>query len=137
MQDVEVMSRLAEVDLFGALSRRELKRLASGAREIRHDDGRRVIDEGASGLGFHMIIEGAATVSTSSGRDVTLGPGDYFGEMSLIDGQPRSATVTAAGRLRTICLDSSTFNSLLDEHPEAARVIMKALCARLRKADLG
>lgn len=132
MQDTEVIDRLATVDLFGALSRRELKRLASGARDVRHEDGRKVIDEGGRGLGFHFILDGTAKVLTADGRSVQLQPGQYFGEMSLIDGEPRSAAVVAESSLRTLSLDSATFNALLDEHPEASRAIMKALCQRLR-----
>lgn len=132
VQDTDVIDRLATVDLFSALSRRELKRLASDARDVRHQDGHKVIDEGGRGLGFHFILDGTATVLTPDGRTVHLEAGQYFGEISLIDGRPRSAAVVAETSLRTLSLDSATFNALLDEHPEASREIMKALCQRLR-----
>jgi CRP-like cAMP-binding protein len=135
VHDDVVIDRLATVDLFSGMSRRELKRLAAGARDVVHTDGNRIIDEGGPGLGFHYILEGNATVSRPDGRSVELGEGDYFGEMSLIDGLPRSASVSAKGTLRTLSLDSSTFNSLLDEHPEASRSIMKAMSRRLRALD--
>jgi|SRR5581483_9231803 len=135
MNDEDIVGRLATVDLFSALSKRELKRLASGARDVRHADGHRVIDEGGKALGFHFILEGSADVVAKDGHKATLHAGDYFGEMSLIDGSPRSASVVANGPLRTLSLDSSTFNALLDEHPEAARAVMKALTRRLRATE--
>jgi CRP/FNR family cyclic AMP-dependent transcriptional regulator len=137
VKDDEVVDQLSSVDLFSALSRRELKRLARGARKVVHTDGQRVIDRGGQPLGFHLIVDGAATVERPNGERIPLGKGDYFGEMSLIDGQPRSASVVANGDLRTVSLDSSTFNALLDEHPEASRVVMKALSKRLRSLDEG
>lgn len=135
MQDDDIIAQLATVDLFSSLSKRELKRLAAGAHDVRHSDGHRIIDEGGRAVGFHFIVEGNAAVHRKDGSTVTLQPGQYFGEMSLIDGQPRSASVVADGPLRTLSIDSSTFNSLLDDHPEAARAVMKALTLRLRAME--
>ena len=76
------------------------------------------------------------TWCSRGGREVRrLGPGDYFGEISLIDGKPRSATVTAAGSLTTLAVPHLAFSEMLDENPAAARDVLIQLCARLREAE--
>ena len=64
-----------------------------------------------------------------------LGPGDYFGEISMIDGKPRSATVHATSPVTTISLASWAFHPILDEHPEVTKELLKVMCARLRAAE--
>ena len=126
---------LANVDLFRDLSKAQLKRLASASTEVSHPPGKAVATEGRSGLAFHLIIEGSATVS-KDGRELrTLGPGDYFGEISMIDGRPRSATVTALEPLKAMAIPHRDFEAVIDEDPEFARHLLKTLCARLREAE--
>jgi CRP-like cAMP-binding protein len=94
-----------------------------------------VATEGRDGLAFHLIIEGSATVS-KDGRELrTLGPGDYFGEISMIDGRPRSATVTALEPLKAMAIPHREFEAVIDEDPDFARRLLKTLCARLREAE--
>lgn len=131
----DVVDELARVDLFAGLSRKELKEIAAGSREIDHAAGRTVIDEGNTALGFHLILDGRATVTTPRGETRQLGPGDYFGEISLVDGLPRSASVVADGALRTRYLNSSTFHSLLNKHPEIAKSLLAVLAKRLRALE--
>jgi CRP-like cAMP-binding protein len=136
MSDNEgVLAQLGKLDLFSGLSRKDLKGLARAVREVRHPEGHRVVDEGGNALGFHLIVEGTAEVTSNDTRRRTLGVGDYFGEISLIDGQPRSATVVAASPLRTLSLDSVSFNLLLDAHPGIARALLTVLCQRLRALE--
>ena len=126
---------LANVDLFRDLSKAQLKRLAMASTEVSHPPGKAVATEGRSGLAFHLIIEGSATVS-KDGRELrTLGPGDYFGEISMIDGRPRSATVTALEPLKAMAIPHRDFEAVIDEDPEFARHLLKTLCARLREAE--
>ena len=91
--------------------------------------------EGALGLGFHLILDGEATVSQGGTTLRKLGPGDYFGEISMIDGRRRSATVTAETPLRAAYVSHATFEELLDQDPGFARGLLKVLCARLREAE--
>jgi CRP-like cAMP-binding protein len=134
-RDRDVEAHIAEVDLFRALSKGQVKRLAAAAKEVTHPPGKAVSTEGQGGLAFHYILDGSATVS-QDGRELrTLGPGDYFGEISLIDGQPRSASVVADGELRTLYIPREEFSSLLDQHPEISRALLMGLCARLRAVE--
>lgn len=134
MQD-ELIPRLAEIDVFRGLPPKQLKKLAAQVREVRLDDGHRVASEGKGALGFHLILDGHAVVSVGGVERRTLGPGDYFGEISLIDGKPRSASVVAKGPLHTAVIDSVTFQPLIDESPEFARSLLLVLCNRLRSLE--
>jgi CRP/FNR family transcriptional regulator, cyclic AMP receptor protein len=126
---------LRAVDLFAGLSNRDVKKLVARGREVTHVKGKRVTGEGDPGYGFHLILSGRATVSQGSRTIRTLGEGDYFGEISMIDGRPRSATVTVDEDLRALAIDHGVFEALLDERPEVARGMLKNLCSRLREAD--
>jgi CRP/FNR family transcriptional regulator, cyclic AMP receptor protein len=126
---------ITEVDLFRDLSKAQLKQLASASTEVSHPQGKVVAAEGLGGLAFHFILEGSAAVS-KDGRELrTLGPGDYFGEISMIDGRPRSATVTAVEPLTTLAIPHQNFEVVVDEDPGFARHLLKTLCARLREAE--
>jgi CRP-like cAMP-binding protein len=126
---------IANVDLFRDLSRAQLKRLANAASEVSHPPGKAVATEGGGALAFHLIIEGSATVSKDGRVLRTLGPGDYFGEISMIDGRPRSANVTALEALKVMAIPHQDFEAVVDEDPEVARRLLKTLCARLREAE--
>ena len=91
--------------------------------------------EGLGGLAFHYILDGHATVSREGRELRTLGPGDYFGEISMIDGRPRSATVTAVEPMRVLAIPHQEFESVIDQDPDFARHLLKTLCARLRESE--
>src|SRR4051812_33509941 len=117
LPESSTISWLKSVDLFSELSTRQLKRIAAGAREIEHSEGHEVAHEGLGSLAFHLILSGRMSVSIG-GREVReLGPGDYFGEISMIDGRPRSATVTAIQPTRTFVVPHQAFAELLREEP--------------------
>jgi CRP-like cAMP-binding protein len=126
---------IASVDLFRDLSKSQLKRLAEASIEVSHPQGKAVATEGRGGLAFHLILEGSATVSKDGRVLRTLGPGDYFGEISMIDGLPRSATVTAIEPLKAVAIPHVDFEGVIDDDPEFARHLLKTLCARLREAE--
>ncbi|WP_426244450.1 Crp/Fnr family transcriptional regulator [Nocardioides sp. LHG3406-4] len=127
--------RLAGVELFAGLSGRQLKALVKKSREVHHPAGKVVTAEGLGGLAFHLILEGTATVSKAGHEIRTLGPGDHFGEISMIDGRPRSATVTTNEPLTALAVPHASFEELLDEDPGFARVLLRSLCARLRERE--
>ena len=131
----EGVELLAEVDLFQGLSKGELLKIFMLAREEKVRAGFSLATEGESGGRFYLILEGKAEVTINGERWAELGPGDHFGEVSLIDGEPRSATVTATTELRALSLASFTFAPLLVEHPTITRKILVEMCSRLRSAE--
>ncbi|MDN4175376.1 cyclic nucleotide-binding domain-containing protein [Nocardioides sp. SOB77] len=127
--------QLAAVPLFSGLSGRQRRRLLGKSKVVDHAAGREVAREGEGALALHVILSGTATV-TVGGREVrTLGPGDHFGEISLIDGKRRSASVAADGPVRTLAVPHLAFRSLLEDDPTAAQALLVTLCARLREAE--
>lgn len=130
--DPAVVEALQRTDLFGALSKKALADIASQARIVEHSEGKEITEEGGGAAGFHLIQSGTASVTVAGHERGTLGPGQYFGEISLIDGLPRSATVTATSPLSTISLVSWSFRPILDSEPEVAKALLKVMCARLR-----
>jgi CRP/FNR family transcriptional regulator len=126
---------LRAVDLFADLEPRELDLLANMARDYDFGPGEVVVAEGDESGRFHLIVSGRAVAKVGDQAVAEFGPGDYFGEMAMIDRQPRSATVTASEDLRTLSLASISIRPLLREHPEIAIKMLERLCARLRAAD--
>lgn len=135
MKTDELQNRLAGIDLFQGLSKRDLKRLVRSGTQTEHADGREVISEGSGAIGFHIITAGEARITSGETVRRTLGVGDYFGEISVIDGQPRSASVEAVGRLETFAIHPHIFQKMIDDHPDFARGLLLVLCRRLREAE--
>jgi CRP/FNR family cyclic AMP-dependent transcriptional regulator len=129
------LERIRDVPLFSEFTDRDLERVAEIAKQVEFPVGRQIARQGESGVGFHMIVEGEAEVSVDGTTHARLGPGSYFGEMSLLDGGPRSATVQAATELRTVSMTSWDFNALLDQHPELSKKLLLELCKRLRAVE--
>jgi CRP/FNR family transcriptional regulator, cyclic AMP receptor protein len=133
--DPSVVNALAATDLFGSLSKRALGKIATSAKVVHHGPGEELTTQGNGGIAFHLITDGSASVSVRGTGRQTLGPGEYFGEISLIDGKPRSATVTAQTPLTTLSLVSWQFTPLLDEEPDVTKGLLLALCQRLRASE--
>jgi CRP-like cAMP-binding protein len=133
--DTAATEALAATDLFRSLSKRALNRVAAEAHEVHHEAGKEITTEGSRGYAFHLITSGTASVVVGSSRHPDLGPGDYFGEIALIDGKPRSATVTAISDMTTIALAGWTFEPILDSDPEVTKALLVAMCARLRTVE--
>jgi CRP-like cAMP-binding protein len=133
--DPAIVDAFAATDLFDGVSRRDLERIAALAKRFHHSAGQKLATQGESGIGFHLILDGTAKVSTGHGADRTIGKGAYFGEIALIDGEPRSATVTAETDLETASLTTWNFRPLLDEVPGLAKALLFVMCARLRRAE--
>jgi CRP-like cAMP-binding protein len=131
----ELDSTLATVPILAGLSKRQRSRLYDGSRIVQHPAGKVVAAEGQGALALHVVLEGTATVTVGGRPKRTLGTGDHFGEISLIDGRPRSATVTAMAPLTTLAVPHLVFQSLLDDDPTLARGLLTVLCARLREAE--
>ena len=131
-EQVEVLRR---VPLFSDLTKRELQQVARTVNDVTHPAGHVIVTEGDKGVGLHIIISGQAKVSRNGRTVARLGPGDYFGEMSMIDGGPRTATVTADTPLRLLGLTFWDFHPLLKTSPSISYKLLVKLCARLREAE--
>jgi CRP/FNR family cyclic AMP-dependent transcriptional regulator len=129
------LDHLAEVPLFSALSRKELSLVARRAEDVTVDQGRILVSEGSTGSEFFVIIDGKASVSKKGRKVATLGPGDAFGELALLDKAPRNATVTAETPLEVVVLGQREFGGLIDEVPGFARKLLAGMARRLREAD--
>jgi CRP-like cAMP-binding protein len=129
---VELIQR---VPLFADLDRKELEDLASWFKERSFSGGEEVVSEGRGGIGFFVIEEGQASVSVHGDERGSLGPGDYFGEVALIDEGARSATITAKDNLRTYGLTSWEFRPLVESNASIAWKLLQTMAKRLRAAE--
>lgn len=121
-----------EVPLFAGLGPVELEQVTSLFKERRFVDGETVTKEGSGGAAFFLIHSGEATVSVNGTPRAGLGPGDYFGEIALIDGGTRSATVTATSELVCYGLTYWDFRPLVQENASIAWALLQSLAKRLR-----
>jgi CRP-like cAMP-binding protein len=113
----------------------DLNKLERQMREVRHVKGDQIALQGREGVGFMVILDGEAEVSTPDGGRRALGPGDHFGEMALLDQGGRSATVTATTDLVLAAIAEWNFKPFLLEHPEVAYRMLQTLSRRLREAE--
>jgi CRP-like cAMP-binding protein len=135
MSDESTAKRLAQVSLFGSCTDRELTQIARAGDEITAAAGSDVVSEGAGGDTFFLILDGTAAVRRGGAEVARLGPGQYFGEMALLDGAPRNATVTADSAMTMWTLGPREFAAVLDSWPGVARKMLTAMAKRLRVAD--
>lgn len=129
------LDHLAEVPLFAGASKRDLQKIAKASDQVDVAAGRVLVDEGRPGHEFFLILEGSATVKRGTRKVATLGPGDYFGELSLLDRGPRTATVTADTDMNVLVLGQREFLTVLDDVPGMAYKILRVVASRLREAD--
>jgi len=128
---------LRSVGLLAGLPERDLDKIAQQVREVRHHAGTEITVQGREGVGFLMILEGQVEVRTPDGRTRTLGPGDHFGEMALLDQGGRSATVTATAEVVLAAIAEWNFKPFHLEHPEVAYRLLQMLSRRVREAEAG
>jgi len=126
---------LRRVPLFAELDARELGQVARLFKERRFAQGETVTKEGLGGAAFFLIDSGEAAVAVAGVARAPLGPGDYFGEIALIDEGARSATITATTELRCYGLTLWEFRPLVQANGELSWKLMQALVRRLRTAE--
>jgi len=126
---------LRQVPLFSNLDEKDLDQLSRQMHERRFPEGAEVTTEGATGAGFFVIIEGNADVSIGGEHRATLGPGDHFGEVALIDDGVRSASITAATDLLCYGLTPWEFRPFVEDHPQVAWALLETLARRARQGD--
>jgi CRP/FNR family cyclic AMP-dependent transcriptional regulator len=129
------VEHLRRVSLFSECTDEELRRIADISRVVEAPVGTVVTQMGTPGDSFFFLIDGRVSVQTPAGPGEPLTPGDFFGEMSLLDGEPRSATVTAITDLRMLVVDRPHFWRLLNETPDLVRRILVILSRRIRRLE--
>lgn len=130
--DNETMEALRAVPLFSICNDKELSAIALAMKEVSFEAGRDICREGETGVGMHVIVEGDVKVEIGGEMKRRMGPGAFFGEVALLDGGPRSATVTAESPVRTLALTSWDFKPLLQANGELAVKMLEEVCRRLR-----
>jgi CRP-like cAMP-binding protein len=126
---------LGNVRLFSTCNKRELARIASLVDEVDAPKGKVIVRQGDPGRECFVIAEGKARATIRGRGSAVLGPGSFFGEMSLLDQSPRSATVMAESDMHLLVLGSREFSALINDVPPVAVRIMRGLAERLRAAE--
>jgi CRP/FNR family cyclic AMP-dependent transcriptional regulator len=133
----ETVVALGGVPLFSDLPKRALQRLANEADELAFQPGEHLVDEGLLGETLFVVMQGQAKVTRRGRRVGSVVPGDFFGELSTIDGGPRTATIVAETPMRVLRLFRATLRKLLDEEPQLAVKILDGIVRRIRQVERG
>jgi|SRR5919108_175089 CRP-like cAMP-binding protein len=131
----EKLDQLGRMWLFSACTKRDLQTIGRASDEVDVAAGKTLTEEGRAGHEFYLILDGKAAVRRKGKKVATLGPGQYFGELSLLDRGPRSATVVADTPMRLLVLGQREFNGVLDEVPGLAHKLLRTMAGRLRDAE--
>ena len=118
---------LQRVPLFAGLEKRELEEIAVSMRDRRVAAGGLVVEQGAGGAGFFIIDQGEADVFVDGEHRATIGPGDYFGEIALLTGSDRTATITAKTDMLCYGMTSWDFKPLVETHGSIAWKLLQAM----------
>jgi CRP/FNR family transcriptional regulator, cyclic AMP receptor protein len=133
-QDTKVQA-LKHAPLFADLSRKELVALARLADDVEVPEGTTLCREGELGSEFFVLLEGGVTVTRNGRKLATGGPGDFFGEVALVEDVPRTASIRATSQLRFFVLTGPSFRRLLEDSPSVERKVLRALARRLIAAS--
>ena len=129
------IEQLAQVRLFSAFNKKELALIARASDEVSVPAGKELVREGTTGHEFFLILSGEASVRRNGRKVVTLGSGQYFGELALLDRGPRTATVVAETPMELLVLGQREFAGVLDEVPHLAHKLLTIMAGRVREAD--
>jgi CRP/FNR family transcriptional regulator, cyclic AMP receptor protein len=123
---------IGALPLFSRVPKRQVRALAKLAWVVDHGPGEVIVQSGEQGNSMYLMLEGRARVV---GKSRILRPGDFFGEMALIDGGPRSATIIAASQVRVMMLQRRAFLKALKQNPQIGLAIMEVLAERVRRLE--
>ena len=129
---VEKVLFLKGIDLFSQIPGEDLTQVAQITDEVQFDEGEEIFHEGDPGDALYFIIDGTVRIFTETEEVATLGERQVFGEMALLDSEPRSATASARGDLTLLKIHCDDFNEILTEKSEIAQGVIKVLTRRLR-----
>lgn len=135
MDKQDVIGLLGKAPLFSRLSKKQLEAILKSATEKAFDAGEKILQEGESGVGFYQILEGSAQVIRGDVELAKLGPGDFFGELAVLDGEPRTADVVALEDTTCLILTRWVMKSIILAHPDVALGMLEELARRLRESN--
>ena len=131
----EKLEHLSRVPLFARMGRRELERLGQLADEVEVGVDRVLAQQGETGHEFFFVLDGRLTVLDGQRPIAHLGPGDFFGEIALLDGRPRTATVRSDGIARLLVVGHREFHALMDDFPSVRTAVLEAVADRIRRSE--
>ncbi len=126
---------ISKVPLFANLEKKHVEAISDAGKRLSYDSGHKIVRKGEKGMGFYLILEGKVEVRSGEKVLAKLGKGNFFGEMALLDNQPRSADVVAVAPTTCFGLTGWAFEGILKKEPEMVIGIMKELTHRLRESD--
>jgi CRP-like cAMP-binding protein len=129
------LDQLSNVRLFSSMSKRDLQRIAKASDEIDVPAGKVLVEQGTRGREAFIVLGGTATVRRNGRKVASLGPGDHFGELALLDGGPRTATIVADSPMTVLVIGQREFSGVLDEVPGLAHKVMGSMAATIRELD--
>ena len=132
---MELEQQLASVPLLAGLDARIRRRLSETGKRRTYDAGAEIVKQGSTGTALYIVLSGTARVERDGEALGKLEAGDFFGELALIEEHPRSASVVAETETECLLFPAWEFTALLEEHPEIAVPIMRALIGRLHRRE--
>jgi CRP/FNR family cyclic AMP-dependent transcriptional regulator len=130
-----VIEMLERASLWSGLDRKDLKFIVKLSKERKYETGDVIVRKGEVTVGFYLILDGSVEIMSNGTTLSKLGPGQFFGEMSVVDNQPRSADVVAIEPSRCLVLTAWSFNALISKHPKIALKILQEFVRRLRDTN--
>ena len=130
-----VADMLEKCPLWSGLDRQDFKAIVKISKEQKFESGETIVKKGEEGTGFYLVLEGAVEVRSNGNTLSKLGAGQFFGEMSVVDTQPRSADVVTVEPSRVLFLSAWSFKSLISERPRIAVKMLQEFVRRLRNMD--
>ena len=127
------MPLLKKVPIFDSLNRASLGEVAESSAIETYETGAKIATQGEEGTSFYLILDGSVEVRRSRRVIAKLGRGDFFGEMAILDGQPRSADIVAIEKTNCLALSRSSFKTLIESNPALALGILQEVVRRLRE----
>jgi len=131
----QYIARLKSVPLFAGMSKKELDLMVRQADHLRYPARYTVVREGRPGEEFWLVVEGELAVERGGDQVATLGPGDWFGELAVIDPAPRDATIVATTPVELLIIGRRRFWATLEDSPTLMRKVIVGLAQRLRASD--
>jgi len=135
MPSTDYLDHLAQIRLFSSCNSKELAKIARASDELSLPEGKILMTQGETGREAFVIVDGRARVEVGDVEVAELGPGDHVGELALLDGGTRTATVTATTDMTVLVISQRAFFGLIDEVPGLARKILASLAGMVRELD--